>query len=52
VEGGAKIDWAQFAGPDWADDVKAYAEKITRHPRLQVSFVMQPAYLGLAVRTA
>jgi predicted O-methyltransferase YrrM len=52
VVGGAATDWSQFAGPDWAEEVKAYAEKITRHPRLNVSFVIQPAYLGLAVRIA
>jgi predicted O-methyltransferase YrrM len=52
VAGGGTVDWSQFAGPGWADDVKAYAERITHHPRLHLSFVMQPAYLGLAVRVA
>ena len=49
--GDATMDWSQFAGPDWATDVQAYAEKLSRHPRLHISFVMEPAWLGLAVRT-
>jgi len=44
------MDWAQFAGPRWADDIKAYARALTADPRLYVSYIMQPAWVALAVK--
>jgi len=50
ITGKTTMDWAQFAGPQWADDVKAYARTLTSDPRLYVSFIMQPAWLALAYK--
>lgn len=44
------MDWAQFAGPRWADDAKAYARALTSDPRLYVSYIMQPSWVALAVK--
>ncbi|HUF53870.1 MAG TPA: class I SAM-dependent methyltransferase [Dehalococcoidia bacterium] len=48
ITGDLTMDWAQFAGPDWAQNVKAYAANLAADPRLDVSFVMRPAWVGLA----
>jgi predicted O-methyltransferase YrrM len=50
ITGKTTMDWAQFAGPKWADDVKAYAQALTSDPRLYVSYIMQPAWLALAYK--
>jgi predicted O-methyltransferase YrrM len=50
ITGKAPMDWSQFAGPRWADDVKSYAEALTADPRLYVSYIMQPAWVALAVK--
>ena len=50
ITGKWDVDWAQFAGPSWAEDVKAYAKRVTSDPGLYVSFIMQPAWVGLAVK--
>jgi len=42
-------DWASFAGPTWADDVKVYARKLVAHPRLEVSFL---ALVAVGVKVA
>ena len=44
------LDWSQFAGPGWRSEVRAYAEVLAGDPRLEVSFVMGPAYVALASR--
>jgi predicted O-methyltransferase YrrM len=43
-------DWAQFAGPRWAENVQAYARKLVSDPRLHTSFIMRPAWVGLAYK--
>ena len=50
ITGNTSMDWAQFAGPQWADSVKAYAQALTSDPRLYVSYIMQPAWLALAYK--
>jgi len=50
ITGKTTMDWAQFAGPGWADDVKAYAAVLTSDPRLYVSYIMQPSWVALAVK--
>jgi predicted O-methyltransferase YrrM len=50
ITGEAPMDWAQFAGPRWADDVKDYAKALTSDPRLYVSYITQPAWVALAVK--
>ncbi|HEY5640360.1 MAG TPA: class I SAM-dependent methyltransferase [Dehalococcoidia bacterium] len=49
--GQSPVDWAEFAGPSWADDVKAYAGRLSADERYDVSFVQRPA-LALARRRA
>jgi predicted O-methyltransferase YrrM len=49
VSGGSPVDWSQFAGKSWADDVRSYASILARDPRYDVSFVRQPAF-ALAYR--
>ena len=51
VTGNLTMDWAQFAGPDWAEQVKSYARKLVAHPALHVSFLMSPSWVALAVKT-
>jgi predicted O-methyltransferase YrrM len=50
ITGQAPMDWARFAGPRWAEDVTDYARAITSDPRLYVSYIMQPAWVALAVK--
>jgi len=50
ITGKTTMDWAQFAGPRWADDVKSYARVLTSDPRLYVSYIMQPSWVALAVK--
>jgi predicted O-methyltransferase YrrM len=50
ITGEAPMDWSQFAGPRWAEDIKAYAATLTSDPRLYVSYIMQPAWVALAVK--
>ena len=50
ITGQTTMDWAQFAGPRWKDDVKSYARVLTSDPRLYVSYIMQPSWIALAVR--
>ncbi len=51
VTGRSPVDWAQFAGPTWAEDIKSYARLIAADKRYDVSFVQQPA-VALAYRLA
>jgi predicted O-methyltransferase YrrM len=48
ITGDLTMDWTQFAGPDWAQNVKAYAANLVADPRLEASFIMRPAWVGLA----
>ena len=50
VTGKLTMDWAEFAGPDWAEQVQAYARKLVAHPSLHVSFLMRPSWVALAVK--
>ena len=50
ITGQPRNDWAQFAGPAWAENVKAYAARLTSDPRLHTSFIMRPAWVGLAYK--
>lgn len=50
ITGNTSMDWAQFAGPQWPDGVKDYAQALTSDPRLYVSYIMQPAWLALAYK--
>ena len=50
VTGNLTMDWAQFAGPDWVEQVKSYARKLVAHPALHVSFLMSPSWVALAVK--
>ena len=49
VTGESDRDWSQFAGPDWAANVQAYARKLAAHPLLHTSFVLRPWMYGLAL---
>jgi len=50
ITGNTTMDWAQFAGPRWAEDIKAYARALTSDPRLYISYIMQPSWVALAVK--
>ncbi len=49
VTGESPIDWSQFAGPTWADDIQAYALRLVNDERYDVSFIQRPA-MALAYR--
>ena len=44
VTGESPLDWAQFAGKSWAEDVKGYAERLVNDSRYEISFVRQPSF--------
>ncbi len=50
ITGKTTMDWGQFAGPHWTDDIKAYARVLTSDSRLYVSYIMQPSWIALAVK--
>ena len=50
ITGKTTMDWAQFAGPRWGEDIKAYARALTSDPRLYVSYIMQPSWVALAFK--
>jgi predicted O-methyltransferase YrrM len=50
ISGQPRNDWESFAGPHWAENVQAYARRLTSDPRLHTSFIMQPAWVGLAYK--
>jgi predicted O-methyltransferase YrrM len=52
ITGSPRMDWAEFAGPEWAENVQAYARRLTTDPRLHASFIMQPAWVGFAYKRA
>jgi predicted O-methyltransferase YrrM len=45
------MDWAQFAGPNWKQDIRAYAETLCSRTGLDISFISRP-WLALAVKRA
>ena len=49
ITGNPRRDWSEFAGPSWAADTLAYAERLSRTPCLDVMWTMVPA-LGIAVK--
>jgi predicted O-methyltransferase YrrM len=50
ITGRTTLDWSDFAGPRWKEDVKDYARELTADERLVVSYIMQPSWVALAVR--
>jgi len=50
ITGNSTMDWSEFAGPRWADDVKSYADILTSDTRLYVSYIMQPSWVALACK--
>lgn len=49
VTGESDKDWSQFAGPDWVENVQAYARTLASHPKLHTSFVLRSWMYGLAL---
>jgi predicted O-methyltransferase YrrM len=50
VTGEHRMDWSQFAGPDWVGHMLAYGRTLSEDPRLHASFLMRPAWVGLAYK--
>jgi len=50
VTGELTADWTVWAGPQWAENVRAYAATLASDPRLDVSFIMRPAWIGVAYK--
>ncbi len=44
VTGKSPVDWAQFAGPRWREDIQDYARHLLSDARYHVSFVTGPAF--------
>jgi predicted O-methyltransferase YrrM len=38
------VDWSQFAGPHWAEEIRTYAHRLASDNRLDVSFIARPAF--------
>lgn len=49
ITGAPRRDWSEFAGPTWAADTLAYAERLSRDPRFYVTWSLDPP-LGIAVK--
>jgi predicted O-methyltransferase YrrM len=49
VAGQSPVDWSQYAGPTWAEDIRAYARRLEDDERYDVSFVQRPPF-ALAYR--
>jgi hypothetical protein len=49
VTGESPVDWSQFAGPTWAEEVQQYARRLAADVRYDVSFIREPS-LALAWR--
>lgn len=43
------MDWAQFAGPNWREDIRAYAEVLTARSDIDISFISRP-WIAIAVK--
>jgi hypothetical protein len=50
ISGEPREDWSRFAGPDWAKNVRAYAEMLAADKRLHFSFIFRPSWVGLAYK--
>jgi len=50
ITGNTTMDWEQFEGANWANNVKEYARALTSDPRLYVSYIMQPSWVALACK--
>jgi predicted O-methyltransferase YrrM len=44
VMGESPVDWSQFAGRSWRDDIRAYANRLAVDRRWDLSFIHQPAF--------
>ena len=49
VSGPSPVDWAQFAGPNWREDIRAYAEVLTARSDIDISFISRP-WIAIAVK--
>lgn len=49
VTGQRRRDWAEFAGPQWAERTQTYADRLSREPDLYVAWSIFPA-LAIAVK--
>jgi predicted O-methyltransferase YrrM len=45
------LDWSEFAGPNWREDVQAFARELAAERGLEVAWMMDPG-VALAVKTA
>jgi predicted O-methyltransferase YrrM len=52
VTGEHRMDWSQFAGPQWVEHMLSYAKRLANDPRLHGSFILRPAWVGLAYKRA
>lgn len=50
LTGEPRNDWAEFAGPTWADDTVTYARGLAARTDLDVSWITSPP-LGVATKT-
>jgi hypothetical protein len=50
LSGNPRMDWAEFAGSQWAENVHLYAQALTSDARLHASFIFRPAWVGLAYK--
>ena len=50
ITGEPRDDWAKWAGPSWAENVKDFARSLVSDPRLHTSFIFRPAWIGLAYK--
>ena len=49
IVGEPRRDWAEFAGPEWAEGVIAYARRLGTHPSFYVTWSIEPP-LAVAVK--
>ncbi len=49
LTGEARNDWALFAGPDWASNTIAYAERLASRPDFEVTWLTNPP-IGIATK--
>jgi len=45
------LDWSEFAGPNWRENVQAFARELASERGLEVAWMMDPG-VALAVKLA
>jgi hypothetical protein len=45
------MDWSEFAGPNWRDNVQAFARELASERDVEVAWMMDPG-VALAVKVA